>query len=443
MLEEYKYKKPSVFHNIGYIPSHWKETRFKYRYKEVDNRSQSGNEEMLSVSHITGVTPRRFKNVNMFKAESNIGQKLCEPADVVVNTMWAWMAALGVSDYAGIVSPSYGVYRPMCKLTYNPKYLDHLLRIESYRVQYVKNSTGITSSRLRLYPDKFLNLKFICPPREEQDQIVRYLDWKMSQINKLINAKRQQIVLLEEKKITTISHVVTSGGDGWRDMRLGNLGSFRKGFGGSRADDDDDGVACIRYGDIYRSGSLLLKHPISRVNIQFANAYSRIHKSEVLFALSGETKAEIGQALMNNISEDSWCSGDTAIFTAGDEILPMFLVYALRCPHVVKQRASLAKGDIIVHISTGALRQLRIYVPPIEYQREIVERLNYQCGNIEKIKARLYNEITLLNEFHTLLNSDVITGKKDIRDVVVPEYGAVVRDFDVMNEMFEDNEYEE
>lgn len=67
---------------------------------------------MLSVSHKTGVTPRSQKNITMFMAESYEGHKVCRPGDIVVNTMWAWMAAIGVSRHVGIVSPAYGIYRP-------------------------------------------------------------------------------------------------------------------------------------------------------------------------------------------------------------------------------------------------------------------------------------------------------------------------------------------
>jgi len=114
-LAPYTKNKNSKVNWIGTIPEHWPEKRAKYYFKEVDQRSQTGEEEMLSISHITGVTPRSQKNVTMFKAESNAGQKMCQPGDLVINTMWAWMSALGVSNHHGIVSPSYGVYSRLLK----------------------------------------------------------------------------------------------------------------------------------------------------------------------------------------------------------------------------------------------------------------------------------------------------------------------------------------
>jgi type I restriction enzyme R subunit len=92
------------------VPTGWALRRNKTFIREVIELSQTGKEELLSVSHLTGVTPRAEKTVYMFLAESNEGYKLVKPGDVVINTMWAWMGALGVSRYSGIVSPAYGVY---------------------------------------------------------------------------------------------------------------------------------------------------------------------------------------------------------------------------------------------------------------------------------------------------------------------------------------------
>lgn len=212
-----EYKKAGVSW-IGSIPAHWPEKRAKYYFKEIDERSQTGDEEMLSVSHVTGVTPRSQKNVTMFKAESNVGQKRCRPGDVVINTMWAWMSALGVSNHAGIVSPAYGVYRPINDQEYDTYYLDHLLRIEGYRSEYICRSTGVRSSRLRLYPDKFLSMRVICPPWEEQQAIVRFLKAQNLMFRKFIRKKRRLIELLKEQKQNIINQAVTRGID--RNVKL-------------------------------------------------------------------------------------------------------------------------------------------------------------------------------------------------------------------------------
>ena len=74
----------------------------------MDDRAGDGTEDdLLTVSHITGVTRRADKEETMFLAESFENYKNCQPGDLVINTMWAWMGALGVSSVKGIVSPSY------------------------------------------------------------------------------------------------------------------------------------------------------------------------------------------------------------------------------------------------------------------------------------------------------------------------------------------------
>ena len=129
---------------LGDVPEHWEVRRAKFFYREADERSTTGTEELMSVSHKTGVTPRK-KTVTMFLAESNMGYKLCRPGDIVINTMWAFMAALGVARQNGLVSPSYGVYRPLNIERLSHDYIDSLLRTEAYRTNYLIRSTGDAS----------------------------------------------------------------------------------------------------------------------------------------------------------------------------------------------------------------------------------------------------------------------------------------------------------
>ena len=167
--------KPSGIKSLGDVPDHWQIKRAKYLFREIDERSTTGLEELLSVSHLAGVTPRSQKNVTMFKAASYVGQKTCCPGDLVINTMWAWMGALGISRYAGIVSSAYGVYRPLRESLLTIDYADLLLRARPYVTEYICRSTGIRSSRLRLYPEQFLRIPLCVPPIEEQRQLVHFV----------------------------------------------------------------------------------------------------------------------------------------------------------------------------------------------------------------------------------------------------------------------------
>lgn len=194
---------------IGEIPAHWSIKRAKYIFREVDERSPDGQQELLSVSHLTGVTPRSEKNVSMFMSEDYTGSKTCQRNDLVFNIMWAWMGALGVSDRVGIVSSAYGIYRQIQPDTLNPQYLEMLLKTTTYIAHYNKVSTGLHSSRLRFYSHMFMAMEIGFPHREEQDAIVAYLDLESGKLNKAVDLLEQQISKLKEYKATLINSAVT------------------------------------------------------------------------------------------------------------------------------------------------------------------------------------------------------------------------------------------
>jgi len=188
---------------------HWDIRRAKYLFREVDERSKSGNEELLSVSHITGVTPRSEKNITMFKAESYVGHKTCKPGDLVINTMWAWMGALGVSNYEGIISPAYAVYRPRTSERMMGAYIDALLRIRPYTANFICRSTGVRASRLRLYPEEFFKIPIIIPPIDEQAAIIEAIKTKTASLDTPIDRAEREIALMQEFRTRLTADIVT------------------------------------------------------------------------------------------------------------------------------------------------------------------------------------------------------------------------------------------
>jgi type I restriction enzyme S subunit len=159
---------------IGEVPEHWEILKNKWIYQEIDERSTTGKEELLTVSHITGVTPRSEKDVNMFLPLSFEGYKLCKKDDLAINTMWAFMGALGFSPCDGMVSPSYNIYRLKNRCV--SKYFDYLYRTPAFIGEILRHSKGVWTSRLRLYPDEFLSIVSMIPPVDEQKKIVEHID---------------------------------------------------------------------------------------------------------------------------------------------------------------------------------------------------------------------------------------------------------------------------
>jgi type I restriction enzyme S subunit len=190
------------------VPAGWSMRRNKTFMREIIDLSESGDEELLTVSHITGVTPRSEKDVTMFLAESNAGYKRVRPGELVVNTMWAWMGALGVSDCEGIVSPAYAVYR-FADSGADKKYFDALFRSPAYVAEMTRYSRGVWTSRLRLYPDSFLALKTPFPPVDQQRDIAVKVLEAEQEARRLSALLQRSVTLLQERRQVLITAAVT------------------------------------------------------------------------------------------------------------------------------------------------------------------------------------------------------------------------------------------
>ena len=287
-MKHYPEYKASGVDWIGEIPAHWEVKRNKRIFNERDDRSATGKEELLTVSHITGVSPRAEKNVGMFLAKTLEGYKHCSVGDLVINTMWAWMGALGISTFDGIVSPSYNVYQ-LKSSEYLPRYYDYLYRTPNHVGEIIRWSKGVWHSRLRLYPDAFFGMFTITPPFSEQIQIVDFLDRKTGQIDELIRIKDRRIELLQEQRTVLINQAVTKGLDPnvemkpsgvewigevprhWTLTRLKYISNIPVTYGLNIEADRyrTEGIRLIRITDIDENGSLRQKGVYLSENCMF------------------------------------------------------------------------------------------------------------------------------------------------------------------------------
>ncbi len=196
---------------LGRVPAHWDTERARWLFVERNERSDTGAEELLTVSHLTGVTSRSEKDVNMFEAATKMGYKLCVAGDLVVNTLWAWMGAMGVSPVDGIVSPAYNVYVPGTRL--EPSYIDALVRLPVFAQEVTRYSKGVWSSRLRLYPEGLFQVSLPVPPLCEQKEIIAQIRRETSHLDRLRIATERSITLLKERRPALIAAAVTGQAD--------------------------------------------------------------------------------------------------------------------------------------------------------------------------------------------------------------------------------------
>ena len=451
-LKPYPAYKASSLPWLGETPAHWDIRRAKYFFREADDRSTTGQEELLSVSHITGVTPRSQKNILMFLAESNVGHKVCQPNDVVVNTMWAWMAALGVARQCGIVSPSYAVYRPLQNNGLLPEYVDRLLRTPGYAAEYLCASTGINTSRLRLYPEQFLRIPIVRPPRDEQALIVRFLDHADLQIRRYILAKKRLIALLNEQNQAMIDRAVTGGLDlssprkpsgvswisevpaHWKAFRLKAVlsrpmmnGLFKKkeSFGA--------GVPLINVADVYRNNFRVDPGSLDRVEAAPDEIRRYAVRSGDLFFVRSSLKLEgTGRSAVaveckpDSVFECHLVQGRPDSRRAR----ALFLAFQLNSSAMRHYIVSRANVVTMATVAQDVLASIPVLLPRIDEQDAIIHHIDVERVRIESAIDRASREIKLQLEYKTKLVADVVTGKIDVREAVanLPEVSTTPED---------------
>jgi type I restriction enzyme S subunit len=193
---------------IGDIPKEWDVCLIK---QIMRNKSIKGfpNERVLSLYRDYGVIPKDSRDDNHnVTSDDTSSYKLVDEGDFVINKMKAWQGSMAVSKYRGIISPAYYI----CRFTtdkIDKEYIHHLLRNETYKVEYMRLSSGLRIGQWDLNIDDFLRIKMVLPPIVEQQAIAEYLDTKCTEIDNLISIKLSKIDSLKDYKKSIIYEYVT------------------------------------------------------------------------------------------------------------------------------------------------------------------------------------------------------------------------------------------
>ena len=412
---------------IGQIPEDWEIVRIKQLFAEVDERCTKGNEyTLLSVSEYYGVSPKKDhlnEDDMLTRAETLDGYKICRKNDIVMNIMLAWKRALGVSEYVGIISPAYCVYRARQEVC--AKYFHYLFRTDIYAELFKQNSTGIIDSRLRLYPDKFLALKCQVPPLEQQEKIVSYLDRKCAEIDAII-AKQQQIIeKLKEYKLSVITEAVTKGLDPnvpmkdsgvewigmvpeeWRISRIKYICEFNPGT--KKANHDVVSYApmeCVKDG-------YLIKKEIRHDGI--STGLTSFEEGDIIMAkvtpCFENGNIAIAKDLVNKFGVGS---SELFVFRA-KKVNTQWLFYFLRNSIFKKlAEATMTGTGGLKRVSPSFIRDFSLALPPEKEQRRIIEYLDKKCMEIDRVIKYKQSAVEKLGQYKKSLIYEVVTGKMEV-----------------------------
>ena len=184
----------------------------------------------------------------------------------------------------------------------------------------------------------------------------------------------------------------------WEVKRLAQMGTFSKGGGGTKDDEAEHGLPCIRYGDIYTSHKYFTTQSRSRIHPDRTPNYARIKYGDVLFAGSGETIEDIGKSVVSLIEEEAYCGGDVILFRPTVQVHPRFMGYTLDSPPFAFQKSSMGRGITIMHIYSSQLKNMCIPLPPLDEQTAIVRYLDHANELINRYISAKERLIALLEE---------------------------------------------
>ena len=425
-----KYKK-SISPFLEEIPFHWKETYLSHAYSLSSDTGHT-EEQLLSVFLDKGVVSYSSTDQKQVHKPSEDMSKyqLVNPGDFVINNQQAWRGSVGISRYKGIVSPAYYIWRP--RKDNNPYYMNYLFRDHYIIDQFVLASKGVGSIQRQVYVPYMKRIILSIPPREEQNQIVRYLDWQVSKINKLIHGYQRQIKLLEERRQTVIDRAVTKGVRQGRQMHsiqanwMGDIPADWKMIPSKRLfleskerkhPDDKPATASQKYGIILQEDYMKSENKRIVIATQGLDDWKHVEPDNFVISLrsfqGGIERSEIFGCV-------TW---HYIVLLPQKYVVPRYFKWLLKSKSYIK--ALQGTSEFIrdgQDLRYSNFVKVDLPLIPASEQEEIADCIEQETAKIDRAIPVLEKEIELLKEYRTRLISDVVTGQMDVRNVEVPEY---------------------
>ncbi len=415
-MSRYEKYKDSGIAWIGEIPEDWEVMSLKGIFNESNERSDLGDETLLSLSQYTGIRPKSESSVSdSHIAESYIGYKLVKKGQLVMNIMLAWNGSYALSDFDGMISPAYCVYD--FKIDCSKKYYHYLLKIQGYPDAFKTVSRGIIESRLRLYPEQFYKFSTLVPPTIEQQAIAEFLDNKCAEIDELVRLQEVMIEELKAYKQSVITEAVTRGLDPdapLRDSGIAWIGEIpehwevkRLKFAAKSHSDKLLGNENLMYIGLENIVSSSAKY------IETKNEYdkSQAISCKVNDVIFGKLRPYLAKALL--ISEVVCCSSEFAVFSVVQN--PNYFKFLLLSDWFVKIVDASTYGAKMPRANIDFINNMFITAPPCAEQQAIADYLDQKSEEIDTLITLKQQKIEQLKEYKKSVIFEYVTGKKRVQ----------------------------
>ena len=415
-MKRYDEYKDSGVEWIGEVPRHWEVVRTRYLCnlctgnKDTINRVDDGKFPFY-------VRSPKVERINTYSFD---GEAILMAGDGV-GAGKVFHYANGKFDYHQRVYNFHNFKKVIGKFFYY--YITN-----NFRYIIEEGGAKNTVDSVRLY--MIQNFLITVPPKEEQREIVFYLDKKCSEIDNVISAQQKRIALLQELKQSVITHAVTKGLNpnvemkdsgvewigkipaSWDVVHLKRILRERMQYGANEPAESDDTTypRYIRITDITANGEL---RPETFKSLEPSKAKDYLlDKGDVLFARSGAT---VGKTFLFNADIKASYAG-YLIKASCDKrrMLPEYLYYYTQSGAYECWKNSVFIQSTIQNIGADKYQMMYILVPSKDEQKQIVEYTMRKSQIFDAAISKAQHQVELLQEYKQSLITEVVTGKRKV-----------------------------
>ena len=234
--------------------------------------------------------------------------------------------------------------------------------------------------------------------------------------------------------------------DGVEYKTLGEIAvDIYRGAGITRDQVTAEGTPCVRYGEIYTTYGVLFDKCVSHTDESKLLSKKYFEHGDILFAITGESVDDIAKCCAYIGHEKCLAGGDIVVLKHNQN--PKYLSYALATTDARQQKSKGKVKSKVVHSSVPAIREIKVPIPPIEIQREIVRILDDYTENIVELQNQLTAEITARQKQYEFYRDKLLTfgvlrgGTIDFRWRMLCEIADISTGNSNTNEAVEDGKY--